>query len=130
MHARSVSQFNSQYCSFLRNTLNVVQKHLNNTSNTSRNSFISPVTAGNISILLNGDDISNDQLLNISCESPQDASNLVLKLNAMCILYHHLFGNLDQRLFATVIETNAKVSFFNLFGVYYQPEKSILCQHS
>lgn len=57
------------------------------------------------------EDISNDVLLNIIDELVLDPSKLILKLNAMCILYHHLFGNLDQKLFAAVVDNNTKVSF-------------------
>lgn len=55
------------------------------------------------------EDIPNDQLLNIIDDMALDPSTLVVKINAMCIIYHHLFGNLDQRLFSAIIEINTKV---------------------
>lgn len=55
------------------------------------------------------EDIPNDQLLNIIDDMALDPSTLVVKINAMCIIYHHLFGNLDQKLFSAIIEVNTKV---------------------
>lgn len=55
------------------------------------------------------EDIPNDQLLNIIDDMDLDPSTLVVKINAMCIIYHHLFGNLDQKLFSAIIEVNTKV---------------------
>lgn len=36
----------------------------------------------------------------------------ILKINAMCILYHNMFGNIDDKLFKQLIECNNKVIYF------------------
>lgn len=59
----------------------------------------------------NSDDASNETILNSIDEIVLDLSLQVVKINAMCIFYHHLFGNLDQKLFAAVIDLNRKVIF-------------------
>lgn len=95
--SQAISQFSIHFNSYLKNALNILQKNTNiaNHSWNSSNSF-------------SAEDISNDTLLNIIDEAVVD-TNLVVKINAMCILYHQLFGNLDQKLFAAVIESNTKV---------------------
>lgn len=57
-------------------------------------------------------DVTMDALLGIIDDMVLDPSKLILKLNTMSILYHHLFGNLDQKLFGAVIENNTKVYRF------------------
>lgn len=62
--------------------------------------------------MFSGEDATDDTILTLIDEIILDPSNLAVKLNAMCILYHNLFGNLDQKLFASVIEINTKVCHF------------------
>lgn len=92
----------------------MLQKNITNASNPSRNAFNSYSTIGNASSTLKCDDASNDTLLNLIDEMALDPPTLVVKMNAMSILYHHLFGNIDQKLFSAVIEINTKVSFTKL----------------
>lgn len=58
---------------------------------------------------LNIEHATNDILLDFIDEIVIDLSLQVVKINAMCIFYHHLFGNLDQKLFAGVNDINKKV---------------------
>lgn len=105
---QAYGQFSTQFYSYLKNSLNVLQRAANNAANQSRNTSNSFMwnTFG-------ADDISNDTLLGIIDDTALDTSNLVVKMNVMCILYHHLFGNLDQKLFAAVIESNTKVCYLS-----------------
>lgn len=112
----ALSQFSSKFHSYLRNSLSLVQKYVNNpiTCNSNTQSLSTFTALGNTSFgQIGTDEISNDILLNIIDELVLDPSKVILKLNAMCILYHHLFGNLDQKLFTAVIDNNTKV------GTYY-----------
>lgn len=112
---KALSQFSSKFHSYLRNSLSLVQKYVNNPIiNNSNSQILSAFTA---LAQIGADDISNDILLNIIDELVLDPSKVILKLNAMCILYHHLFGNLDQKLFAAVIDNNTKVSIFYLCSI-------------
>lgn len=112
---KALSQFSSKFHSYLRNSLSLVQKYVNNPIiNNSNSQILSAFTA---LVQIGADDISNDILLNIIDELVLDPSKVILKLNAMCILYHHLFGNLDQKLFAAVIDNNTKVSIFYLCSI-------------
>lgn len=86
----------------------MLQKNINNISNQGRNTSNTSISIGNLQ-LLNADDTSNDNVLNLVEDMVFDSSTQVVRLNVMCILYHHLFGNLDQKMFATVIDTNKKV---------------------
>lgn len=96
------SKFSVQFFSYIRNTLSNLQKNMNNTSShQGRNAVNTNPTKY--------EDIPNDQLLNIIDDMALDPSTLVVKINAMCIIYHHLFGNLDQKLFSAIIEVNTKV---------------------
>lgn len=101
---KGLSQFSHQFGSYLRNTLNVVQKNINFPSHQIRSTTNSSTSYG-----FAGEDASDDTILSLIDEIILDPSNLAVKLNAMCILYHNLFGNLDQKLFAAVIEINTKV---------------------
>lgn len=117
--ARALSQFSSKFHSYLRNSLSLVQKYVNNSITSNSNTqILSTFTAlGQIGT----DEVSNDILLNVIDELVLDPSKVILKLNAMCILYHHLFGNLDQKLFTSVIDNNTKVGiFFSLFYCFVQ----------
>lgn len=82
--------------------------------NNSNTQILSTFTAlGNTSLgQIGTDEVSNEILLNIIDELVLDPSKVILKLNTMCILYHHIFGNLDQKLFASVIDNNTKVGIF------------------
>lgn len=60
----------------------------------------------------NNDAGSNETVLNMVDDVMIDSSQQIVKTNAMCILFHHLFGNLDQKLFAAVLDLNKKVGFF------------------
>lgn len=113
---KALSQFSSKFHSYLRNSLSLVQKYVNNSIASNSNAqFLSTFTAlGNTSTVgqIGTDEVSNDVLLNVIDELVLDPSKVILKLNAMCILYHHLFGNLDQKLFTAVIDNNTKVGIF------------------
>lgn len=46
---------------------------------------------------------------------PQELSEFhetetVIKVNIMAVVYHNIFGNLDQKIFKTLLDCNAKVS--------------------
>lgn len=60
----------------------------------------------------------SDSLLNVMADSVVEPSKSVLKLNAMAILYHNLFGNLDQKLFGSVVECNTKVNDANQANIW------------
>lgn len=105
--AHAFSQFSIQFHSYLKNTLTVVQK--NNASAQSRNTSNSTLS---FSAFNAEDSTSGDTLLALIDDTAMDPSNLIVKMNTMCIVYHHLFGNLDQKLFASIIESNTKVSVF------------------
>lgn len=126
--AKALSQFSIQFQAYLRNILNLVQKHVNSQAATNSNAHgLGTFSAmGNSSSnYSNGDEISSEMLLNFIDELVLDPSKLILKLNAMCILYHHLFGNLDQKLFATIIETNTKVSTSEKKSFSIDPDHSL-----
>lgn len=108
---QALAQFSVQFLSYLRNTLTLVQKYVaNQTAANSNGQGLAtmaqslPATTSTANV-----DATNDAVLNIIDEMVCDPSKLVLKMNVMCILYHHLFGNLEQKLFSAVIENNAKV---------------------
>lgn len=114
---KGISHFSHQFHSYLRNTLQVVQKNINVPSHQIRSTSNSST-----SYMFAGEDATDDTILTLIDEIILDPSNLAVKLNAMCILYHNLFGNLDQKLFASVIEINTKVCLvhcdFELLYVY------------
>ncbi|XP_055324262.1 WASH complex subunit 4 isoform X2 [Sitodiplosis mosellana] len=101
--AQAFTQFSNQYHSYLKNTLNVVQK--NNATAQTRNTSNSILSFSTFNA---EDSASSDTLLALIEDIALDPSSLIVKMNAMCIVYHHLFGNLDQKLFASIIESNAK----------------------
>ena len=105
MSAQASSQFSLQCQSFLRNNLSVLQKNINMSSSQSRNTF--STTLGNAQAISEND--ANESLLAFIEEISLDSTVPIVKMNAMCILYHHLFGNLDYKLFAAVIDYNKKV---------------------
>lgn len=85
--------------------MSLVQKYV--TNQTAGNS--NGQGLGTIAAATPNADSTNETVLNVIDEMVCDPSKLVLKMNVMCILYHHLFGNLEQKLFASVIESNTKV---------------------
>lgn len=120
---QAFSQFSHQFFSYLRNTLSLVQKNINiSSTNPSRQISIH----SNLHIH-NSDDASSDALLNTIDEIMLDPSNLIVKTNAMSIIYHHLFGNLDQHFFSNVIETNTKVRSYLNITVYTNVHISHTC---
>lgn len=100
-----MAQFSVQFLSYLRNTLTLVQKYVTNQAAGNSNGQ----GLGTIAASTANADATNETVLTIIDEMVCDPSKLVLKMNVMCILYHHLFGNLEQKLFASVIESNTKV---------------------
>lgn len=108
---QALTQFCVQFLAYLRNTLNLVQKCANNQTNVNSNGQgLGSITQLTPSTGSANQCATSDALLNIFDELVCDTSKLVLKMNVMSIIYHHLFGNLDQKLFASVIENNAKVN--------------------
>lgn len=65
----------------------------------------------------NSDVSSNETVLNLVDDLMIDSSQHIVKINTMCILFHHLFGNLDQKLFAAVIDLNKKVLLNSLNSI-------------
>lgn len=89
--------------------MSVLQKNINNLiSSQSRNAF--NLYVGNAQSVTESD--ANETLLTLIEETALDSSMSIVKMNSMCILYHNLFGNLDRKLFAAVIDTNKKVFLY------------------
>lgn len=105
LSTQALPQFSVQFQSFLRNNLSVLQKNINMSFSQTRNTF-----CGGNSQAINDND-ANETLLGLIEEVAIESEMLIVKMNAMCILYHHLFGNLDQKLFAAVVDANKKVRF-------------------
>lgn len=74
----------------------------------SRNTF--NLYLGNAQTITDND--ADETLLTLIEETALDLAMPIVKMNSMCILYHHLFGNLDRKLFAAVIDTNKKVFLY------------------
>lgn len=104
LSSQALPQFSVHFQSYLRNSLSVLQKYINVSSSHNRNTF--NVCLGNAQTINDHD--ANETLLTLIEDVTLDPA-LLTKMNAMCILYHHLFGNLDQKLFAAVIDINKKV---------------------
>lgn len=102
----AVSLFSNQFLFYLRNALHDVQTYLATITNPSTSTSIILMdisSTATTSILL------GESLLNVMADSVVEPSKSALKLNAMAILYHNLFGNLDQKLFGSIVECNTKV---------------------
>lgn len=110
LSTQALPQFSTQFQSFLRNNLSVLQKNINIYLSQNRNIF--GVCIANTQAINDFD--ANETLLTIIEETVIDSAMPIVKMNAMCIFYHHLFGNLDQKLFAAVIDTNKKVRFIRM----------------
>lgn len=103
---QALPQFSAQFQSFLRNNLSTLQKNI--ALSQSRNTF--SLHTGSTQTITEND--ANETLLTLIEETALvDLAVPLVKLNSMCILYHHLFGNLDRKLFTTVIDTNKKVEY-------------------
>lgn len=37
-------------------------------------------------------------------------TEMLVKINAMAVIYHNIFGNLDQKIFKSLLDCNVKVS--------------------
>lgn len=110
---KALTQFSTQFISYLRNTLNLVQKCTNNVQSANSNGpGLGVITQLIQAAMTANSEQANDILLNVIDEMVSDPSKLFLKLNAMCILYHHLIGNLDQRLFSSIIDNIIKVNLY------------------
>lgn len=59
-------------------------------------------------------------------EAVIDPPKLLLKMNAMAILFHHLFGNLDQKLFSSIVDVNVKIAYVPLVeNLIWSPHKFV-----
>lgn len=109
---QAVSLFSNQFLFYLRNALHDVQNYLATTTNPSASA--SAVLA-NISTTATTAAAMADSLMNVMADAVVEPSKSLLKLNSMSILYHNLFGNLDQKLFGAVVECNTKVSLDRIY---------------
>lgn len=103
--SQALPVFSTHFHAYLKNTLNDIQKYAATQSNNS-NTVTSPSTPSSNYIL--------EILFSSSTDVIIDPSNAILKANAMCILFHNIFGNLDQKIFTLLIECTLKVSSPNL----------------
>lgn len=114
---QSLTLFSVQFLAYLRNAIALAQKCANGQTNINSN----VQGLGSITQLMSSTSSTepcstSDAMLNIFDELVCESSKLVLKMNVMSIIYHHLFGNLDQKLFSTIVENNAKVENRSFFG--------------
>lgn len=92
---QAMTQFSKQFHSYLQNGLTEINSYLTLTASPSNPVLTTPTT---------------NNLVNSLVEAKIDSSKDLLKLNTMAILYHHLLGNLDQKLFNSIVDCNTKVS--------------------
>lgn len=91
---QAMTQFSKQFHSYLQNALSEISSNLLSTANLSASIVATPTTIDFASLLV---------------DAKTDQSKMLLKLNTMAILYHHLLGSLDQKLFNSIVDCNTKV---------------------
>lgn len=92
---QAMIQFSKQFHSYLQNGWTEINAYLILAANPPIPVLTTPTTI---------------DLANSLVEARIDSSKDMLKLNTMAILYHHLLGNLDQKLFNSIVDCNMKVS--------------------
>lgn len=98
--SQALPVFSTHFQDYLKNTLNDIQKYAGNQNNNNINNPLPSTPSTNIILEI---------LFSSSTDVIVEPSKAILKMNAMCILFHHIFGNLDQKVFSSLIECITKV---------------------